>query len=232
MLLPAGAWAGFRATPIKINFDNRTKTAVLSVQNDGETRTTIQIEAMEWSQDEKGNDQYKPSKELIFFPKIMSVDKGEEKIVRVGYEGKFGGTEKTYRLFLQELPVRKEGDPAVTMALRMGLPVFVKPSADETGAASIESLRLNKGSVEVKVRNGGNSHIIVSKILAEGSGAGAAATFRKEIGGWYTLAGGSKTYSIKLDEQECIKSGEIKVQVTAGEKVVEGKLAVDKGACR
>jgi fimbrial chaperone protein len=229
-LMPFEAMAGFKATPIKVYFDNKTKTAVLSVENDGDDKTTIQVEAMAWSQDEKGNDQYTPTKDLIFFPKIVSIEKGEEKIIRVGYEGAFAANEKTYRLFLQELPVRKEGDPAVNIALRMGLPVFVK-AVKETPAMSIESLKLAKGSLEVMVKNSGNSHIIVSKIKAQGTGPDARQTFAREIGGWYALAGRSRAYSIDVPKAECLQTKEIKVQVTVDKTVMEEKLAVNKGMC-
>lgn len=228
LCLPALAHAGFRAMPIKIYFDAKTKTAALNIENDGGKKTTIQLEAVEWSHDEKGTDIYTPARDLIFFPKILTIEPGEQRIVRVGYEGPVGDTERTYRLFLQELPTAQSTESAVNMTLRMGLPVFVKPVKEKP--MSSMDLALANGTLEVNVKNRGNSHIVVNRISAEGTDKGAQ-VFLKEIGGWYTHAGNSRIYKIELTEEECLKTGEIRVQATSGNSVMEQKLTVDKGDC-
>lgn len=228
LCIPVMGHAGFRAMPIKVYFDAKTKTAALNIENDGGKKTTIQLEAVEWSHDEKGSDIYTPAKDLIFFPKILTVEPGEQRIVRVGYEGPVGDNERTYRLFLQELPTDQSTESAVTMTLRMGLPVFVKP-LKERHSSSMD-LALAGGTLEIKVKNRGNSHIVVNKISAEGVDMDGR-VFLREMGGWYTHAGNSRSYTIELSEQECLKAVEIRVQASAGSSVMEQRLTVDKGAC-
>lgn len=216
--------------PIKIYFDAKTKTATLNVENDGKNKTTIQVEAFEWTHDEKGNDIYTPAKDLIFFPKMLTIEKGEQRIVRAGYEGKPEAVEKTYRLFLHELPVAQNGETGVNMTLRMGLPVFVKPVKDNR-SWRIESLKTSNGAIELGIRNEGSSHIIVNKIAVEGLGPDGKSVFLKEIGGWYTHAGKSRIYTIDLPPEDCLKASQIRVQATVDNAALEEKTTIDRDAC-
>jgi len=228
---PCHALAGFKAMPIKIHFDSETKTAALKVENDGNHKTTIQIEAFEWAHDEKGDDIYTPAKDLIFFPKMLTLEKGEERIVRAGFEGKPGPIEKTYRLFLHELPMAQDGEPGVNMTLRMGLPVFVKPFTARR-SWRIESLKASNGAAELRVGNEGSSHIIVNRITVEGLGPGGQTVFTKETGGWYTHAGKSRIYAIELPEQDCLKAAQILVRAVSENETLEAKTIIDGSACR
>lgn len=233
--VPLVASAGsFRAVPVRLYLDARTRTAVLKVTNDGDEKVTVQLEASSWSQDADGKDVYEPTKDIVFFPKIAEIEKGQEKIIRVGYEGKKGAApetaEKTYRLFLQELPVSKPGEVAVKMAIRMGLPVFVAPvKALKEGV--VEKMELSDGSLRVKVRNKGNSHIIISRVKAKGIDESGAEAFSAESPGWYVLAGGARGFVVDVAKENCLKAKEIKVEAEADKAVISGSLNVDKGLC-
>ncbi|NOT98289.1 MAG: molecular chaperone [Sideroxydans sp.] len=232
LVCPQWAEAGsFRAAPIKIFFDAKTKTTVLKVTNDGGEKVTVQLEAFEWLQDEAGKEQYNPTKDIIFFPKIADIAAGEEKIIRVGYQGqKVGNIEKTYRLFLQELPVSSPGEVSVKMAIRMGLPVFVEPEK-KLKDRKIIKLELADGSLSVTVKNAGNSHFVVGKINVKGLDESQSEVFSKEKGGWYVLAGASKAFPVDLPKEDCLKASKVKVEAEAEKDVMTSTLAVDKALC-
>lgn len=232
MSVPLMALAGsFRAVPVRLYLDARTKTAVLRVTNDGDEKVTVQLEAVSWAQDSEGKDIYEPTKDIIFFPKIADIEKGEEKIIRVGYEGKKAlSDEKTYRLFIQELPVSKPGEVAIKMAIRLGLPVFVAPEkAVKQGV--IEKMDISEGSLLVRVRNKGNSHIIISRIKAKGIDDSGADAFAAESAGWYVLAGGARVFAVDVAKEDCLKAKEIKVEAEADKAVIAKSLNVDKNLC-
>ncbi len=232
-LLPSlNAFAGsFKAVPVKLSLDSRTKTAVLKVINEGEDKLTIQVEAVSWKQDKDGKDIYEPTKDIVFFPKIFTIDKNEEKVLRVGYSGKkVESAERTYRLFLQELPVSKPGEVAIKMALRMGLPVFIKP-AKEVKEGSVEKAELSQGNLLVRIKNSGNSHFIVSKIKATGQDESGKEAFSKEAAGWYVLSGGSRVFAVEVPKDDCLKAKEIKVEAEAEKLAMNGSLQVDKTLC-
>ncbi len=232
LLLPLHAAAGnFKASPIRLYLDSKTKTAVLKVTNDGEEKVTVQLEAVQWQQDENGKDIYQPTKDIIFFPKIGDIEKGEEKIVRVGYEGKKNdAVEKTYRLMVQELPVSKPGEVAIKMAIRLGIPVFIKPVKEIQGR-SIEGMSLSEGAVLVKVKNSGNSHLIISRLRARGLDSEGKEAFVKEAAGWYVLSGRTRAFAVDVPKEECLKAEEIKVEAEIERGLLEGKFAVDKNLC-
>jgi fimbrial chaperone protein len=233
LLLPAAALAGsFRVVPIKVFMDARSKTAVLRVTNDGSEKVNVQISTKAWSQAESGRDEYKDTKDIIFFPRMADIRPGEERIIRLGYKGKALLREKTYRLFVEELPVSEPGEEmALKFALRLSVPIFIKP-AKEVRKSSMEGAELKDGMVLVKVRNKGNSHFIVKKIKATGLDSSGAEVFSEDMGGWYVLSGLTRTYALGVPEKECLKATKIKVSVEVGKRKLEKDFSVTKAACR
>jgi fimbrial chaperone protein len=231
--LPAYALAGsFKVVPIKLFLDARTKTSVLKVTNDGTEKVTVQLDAKEWSQDEVGKDRYEETKDIIFFPKIADIEKGEERIIRVGYRGKkTAATERTYRLFVQELPVAKPGEMVLKLALRFGIPIFIKP-LKEASERAIEKVELKEGRVLVTVKNNGNNHFVVSKIKAVGLDGSGGEVFSRDTGGWYVLAGVSKRYAVDIPEQECLKASVINVAVEVERTSMDAHVDVDSAQCQ
>ena len=232
LFLPSLVFAGsFRVVPIKLYLDARSKTEVLKILNEGDKKVTVQLNAKGWSQDETGKDVYEEKKDIVFFPKITDIEKGEERIVRVGYQGKTAASvEKTYRLFLAELPVVKPGELALKFALRLSIPIFVKPQK-EIKEWAIDGLKLSEKTLTVKVKNSGNTHISVSKITAMGFDDSGKEVFSREIAGWYALAGGSKPFAVGVSREECMGVKTIKVTVEVKKTTKESTLDVDKNMC-
>jgi fimbrial chaperone protein len=96
--------ADFTIAPVRIFFDPRTTTSILTITNKSDEALTLQLKAFTWQQDEEGKDVYSPTEDIIFFPKIFKIGKDEEKLVRLGTKIPHGNYEKTYRLFLEEVP--------------------------------------------------------------------------------------------------------------------------------
>jgi len=232
LILPSPAVAGsFKAVPVRLFFDVGTKATVLRVTNEGGEKVTVQLDAREWRQDESGEDVYEETRDIVFFPKMADIDKGEERIIRVGYQGQRAlSSEKTYRLFLQELPVTRPGEMALKFALRMGIPIFIKPQKENI-EWTIGGVGLSEGSLSVRVRNSGNSHFIVGKISATGIDDSGKAVFSREMRGWYALAGASKPFAMAVSREECMDAKAIKVAVEVEKAGKEATLAVVKSMC-
>ena len=92
----------FSINPIRLELGAVAKSGVIGVRNEGKTKLSFQLQSMEWTQDVTGKDLYADSSDLIFFPKIMSVDPGEEGLIRVGTKNSAVPSERTYRLFIEE----------------------------------------------------------------------------------------------------------------------------------
>ena len=75
-----------------------------------------------------------------FFSRIFSIDKQDQRVVRVGLKVPSATNEKSYRLFIEELPPQAEPGKKgaqVLFVLRFGVPVFVRPDKEQL-SGSIE----------------------------------------------------------------------------------------------
>lgn len=213
-LMSKSANAGsFSAVPAKVYLSSDQKSAVLKIKNDGEEKLTLQVNTVKWIQDEKGNDRFEDTDEIVYFPRIMSLEKGEEKLLRIGYKTpKAMDREKTFRLFIRELPVSKPGERLLKVTLRLAIPVFISPKKIEK-KIELESVEISEMKLLVRINNWGNSHLLVERIVSTGYDDKGGVSFKRETPGWYILAGLKRTFSIELTEEECRNTRSVKVTV-------------------
>jgi fimbrial chaperone protein len=231
IFLPVHVIAGsFKVSPLKLFLDEKTRTAILKVTNNGDEKVTIQLDAKKWLQEEN-KDWYEPTEDVVYFPRITGIDKGKEQIIRVGFQGKPGSVEKSYRLFVQELPVTKPGETALKFALRMSIPLFIQPLKVKE-EKSIQGIELKEGRLLVKTMNTGTTHFMVSKIKAIGQSSTESEVFSKEMGGWYVLPSVTKQYIMDVSEEECLKSDLIKISLEVSGTSLERDLTVAKEQCK
>jgi fimbrial chaperone protein len=231
--VPLSSLAGsFKATPVKIYFDQDTKTATLKLTNEDAEKITVQLEAKAWRQDSKGIDQYSDTTDLVFFPKIADLEPGRERLIRVGYTGQaIGNREGTYRLFVQELPISKPGEMAAKFAIRMGIPVFVQ-SKEQLTSPVIAGAEVKNSSVQLTMGNTGNSHYVVDKISAKGMDAKGETVFTQEIGGWYVLAGMQRIFPVNIPPADCVKAGTVEIEVKVDRQILTKTIDASPGLCQ
>jgi fimbrial chaperone protein len=231
LVFPTIALAGsFKSIPVRLFIEAGSKTEVLKIVNEGDEKVTVQIDVKSWRQDETGKDIYEETNDIVIFPKMANIEKGEMRIIRLGYTGKLEWREKTYRLFMQELPVTKAGEMALKFALTLSIPIFITPEEDIKNWTA-EPAGLSKEILKVKVKNSGNRHIMVSKIKAVGFDEAGAEVFTREVVGWYTLAGRSRVYPVEIPQEECLKIRMIKVEAAIEKAMREFSLDVNKEMC-
>ena len=233
LLLPSFAGAGaFMAMPIRLFIDGHSRTEVLRITNQGNEKVTVQLDAKAWRQDAAGKDVYEMTKDIVFFPKIVDIEKGEERIVRIGYQGQNAlTTEHTYRLFLEELPVTKPGELALKFSLRLSIPIFVKPMQEMRPEWAVDGLSLSEETLKFQVRNNGNIHLMVGKITAIGRDNSGKETFTGETTGWYILAGAARPFAMDFSRGECLRTGTVNVSVKANRDTRESTLDVEQHMC-
>jgi fimbrial chaperone protein len=139
--------ATFDIQPIRIVLDEKVRLEKLTIRNISDAAFPIQVKAYEWSQNEKGEDVYTETKDIITFPKILSINKGEEKFIRIGTTVPPGTREKTYRIYVEEMPApEKEKDKQgakVNLYMKIGIPVFINPIKVDNNA-EIEDIEMAK----------------------------------------------------------------------------------------
>lgn len=225
----AGEW---RVAPIKLELGSDTRSGVISVLNEGTGRFQVQMRAFLWEQVAEGKDQYTETNDLIFFPKIMVFEKPEERILRAGIKLPAATKEKTYRLFIEEIPEPKKADGTnIAVAIRFGVPIFVKPLKEEP-KGEIGKVELAKGECRVMVKNTGNVHFIIEAVNIKGVDLKEEQTFSKKLDGWYLLNGVSRVYKTEIPLEACSKSAKLDIEIKTNKFVLNGKLDVDKSMCR
>lgn len=234
---PLAAYAGdFSVNPIRLELGASARSGVITLKNEGPTRLGFQMQGMEWTQDAEGKDQYADSRELIFFPKLITLEPGEESLVRVGVKNAVVPVEKTYRLFIQELPgpskeAQPEGKSArIGVLIRFGAPIFLAPAKPED-SADITDLAMANGTLSLKVRNTGNRHQLIEGIHVRGRNAGGAEVFSVTLADRYLLAGATKSYSTAIPPAPCANIADLTVELKTDKLGLKRKLDVTRAMC-
>lgn len=230
-LAPLLAQAGsFGVSPIRIDLDAAGKTGSVTITNDDpSTKLDMRVKLAEWTQDADGKDVYVDSNDLVYFPRILTLEANEQRVVRVGLKVPATTKERAYRLFLEELP--KPRDPQdkgahVAFVMRFGVPIFLPPTQGKP-AASVDRLDAASGNILVYVSNTGNRHFRIDTFkLRSDTG------FEKSITGGYVLAGVSKKLAIEVPRETCRNIRKLTVSMsTAQAGVVERAFDWDGGRC-
>ena len=225
--------ADFSVDPVNIFFEAGQRATILHVKNQADAKLTLQLTAYAWAQDEEGKDIYTASDEVIIFPKILSFERGEERIVRMGIKAPAGKKEKTFRVYLEEIPVSQ--DPlsqgaVLRTIMRVGVPVFVSP-VKAVLEGTIESLSFSRSDLSFSVKNTGNIHFIIKSIQIDGFNKAGEPLFRTELGGWYLLEGRSRTYTTSISRDICTKLDYLTIRIDTDRLILKEYLEVRSAQC-
>lgn len=232
LLLPEKVFpVNFTVNPVRIFFDGRNRTNILTIKNEDEESVTLQLRAYAWKQDEKGENIYSPTKDIIFFPKIVTIKKGEEKIIRLGTNLSRDEHEQTYRLYIEEIPGPGTTEStAVRIIMKVGVPIFISPlKVDAQG--SIEKKELQKGKLYFEVKNNGNVHFIIRAVNVKGNDASGKEVFKTAIGGGYLHGGSSKGFTVEIPTENCLKMNNLEINIDTDRLSLIEKLNVLKEMC-
>jgi fimbrial chaperone protein len=186
----------FQVSPVRTTLSAAQGVGSMTVRNDGTEPIVIQLQVMSWSQ-QQGKDVYNPTREIVATPPIFIVPPHGTQIVRVGLRrSPDAQRELTYRLYLQEVPPPRKADlTGLQMALRIGVPVFVKPSVATAPVLRWQAVRTPQGLLRISLNNSGNAHIQVANLTlrsADGTGLGILQTAA------YVLPGQSSAWLVKV----------------------------------
>lgn len=224
----------FAVNPVRLELGPNARSAAVSVFNEGAEKLSFQLQASDWTQDAEGKDVYTDSRDLVFFPKIMSVEPGQEGIVRVGLKGGASLSERTFRLFIEELPgvVKKpQGNGAqITFLVRFGLPIFVAPLQAQDGLA-IEAFDVRNGAIAMTAKNTGNRHQLYKRVHLVGTDGAGQQIYALDIADRYLLAGTAKSYSASLTAEQCRKIAVLSVEIQTDKLSQVRKLDVSRTMC-
>jgi len=243
-LLLTAAWvppapaADFQIQPMTMDLGRNAKSGVFSVINTGKEKIDFQVSLQEWSQDESGKDVYAETKDIVFFPKVMSVEPNSQRAIRIGLKAPIAPKEKTYRIFVQEIPTPKKtaDDPTakiragVSIAFRFAMPIFVKPAQPQE-SFTVAGIDMAKGTVQALVKNTGNVHVKLRNVKFTGRNGAGEEIFSKEVAGWYILQGLSLPYKTDIPQDLCAKLAKIDLSAQTEKDTASETFSVQSAMC-
>lgn len=235
---PLTSKANFSVSPLRVDLNNSIRTGSISVENHGSEAMSVQMYLTKWTQDETGKDIFEKNDDLIFFPKIVTLEPGKKQLVRVGLKGVvIDLKETTYRLFIEKILTPEESTETkagIKVRSRFGIPVFVLQS-DKKSKRKIEGkigeVAFSKGSFKVPVTNTGDEYFLIKKIELIGENKKGDEVIKEELQGWYLLSGVTRMHNVKVDRKLCEEALKLKVMVFTDKMELEQTIDEDKPLC-
>ena len=226
------ASAAFTVNPMMIRLTARSTSQLLTISNQARQPIRFEVKAFKWDHDESDAMQLEPAADVVFFPNVVTIPAGGQQRVRVGTTAAAGDTERSYRIFVEELPGAPVAGAAaqVAMRTRIGIPVFlaaVKPEA----RAELQGLAVQDGQLAVRLRNAGNTHLVVDHVELRGLGDASQVAFVRTIPGWYVLPGRARRFETALTPDECRAAKTITAQAVTDGGTVDARATVSASAC-
>lgn len=195
LLLPVGAHAGsFAVTPIRVDFAPNVRTSAITVVNSDTRPLGFQVKLLRWTQNAKGEDVYEESKDLTYFPRLMTLDPEARRVIRLGTQGSAPDVEASYRLAIEEMPGPRDptSGSAVAVQVRFAVPVFLAPKQAKV-TTEVLGLARQGAALKFTLANRGNQHVKLEDLsLVRGT------TVLGTAAGWYVLAGAQREFSIEI----------------------------------
>ena len=216
----AASASGIKVSPVSLTLSPSATSAMLVLTNQGTELVRFHITAFAWGEKPDGQMELSPSTEIVFFPAMVSLKPGEARKVRVGVTAKPAALERSYRVFVQELPglVKTAGQrvSVVGMLTKMGIPVFYE-AGTRTSLPAVSGLGITGKSVKFNLTNRGTAHYRATKIVISAKD-GANVIHSQEAKGWYVLAGGTRPYVVEFPQAVCatLKSVQIDLETDKG----------------
>jgi len=203
-MLPTDSFSvDFSINPVRIFFDSSKKTDVVTIKNESQGKVALQLSSVAWTQDEKEDNVYSSTDDILFFPKLLELAPEEEKIVRIGIKVPHEEAEKTYRLFFEEIPDNSQTDTtAVKIIMKVGVPIFISPlKANASGV--IHTFDMTGSALSVGIRNEGNIHFIIKSMQIAGKDVSGKELYTAERAGGYLHHGKSKSFTFDIPQDMC-----------------------------
>ena len=123
----------------------------------------LQVKVVRWLQD-KGNDVYQQTKDLIAAPPQLRIPPGQSQIVRVGWRNPQPlSQEMAYRMIVTDLTSYKRASNTIALRLQINLPVYIEPD-NVNLKVQWQITRQGQNALKVLLTNIGNVHVKVSKL--------------------------------------------------------------------
>jgi fimbrial chaperone protein len=224
--------ASFTVNPTQIYLSAANKSALLTLKNETDEAIRFQVSVASWGQDPRGQMVLEPTEDVVFFPALLTLGPREERKIRVGVTVAPGAVEKSYRIFVEELPSLENGKPVAGVAMRtkMGVPIFLQPTT-VTAQAQLKDLAIAGDRLSFRLINAGTVHFTPDGVRIRALDAAGGVVTEQPAESWYVLAGGRRDFEAAVPAARCadVRSFTIEAQVMG--RMLKESLQAPEGAC-
>lgn len=199
----------FTVSPVRIEIPANGTAKTVRVRNGTSEPALLQVEAIAWTEDV---DTAPKSREILAVPPVFEIPGNAQQVLRLAVRHPSEeAKERAFRLLITEVP-KETGPPGALMfAVRLNLPLFVKPEGAE--AKPLWNLRETGGTSELVLRNDGNAHLRVRQVTLVGAEE-APALETADIA--YALAGESVSWPLGKSLRELPATLEVRAETNRG----------------
>src|SRR5512135_2952596 len=94
----------FTVNPISIVLSGKEQSALLTLKSQTKEEVRFKVQVQAWAQSPKGEMELKDTKDIVVFPGLLTLAPSEERKLRIGSTVPAGAVERSYRVFVEELP--------------------------------------------------------------------------------------------------------------------------------
>lgn len=234
LMVSSIAWSWFSETalagslkvyPVRIVLTPKESVQTLTVHNAGDAPSRVQLRVYAWRQQD-GEDVFEETRDVLANPPLFELSPEDEQIARFGLRTAPGAVEKSYRLFLEEVPT---GPPAaageVQTLLRISIPIFV-PAPNAAPRLSWRAWPVGARRMAFAIHNDGTAHVQLNRLVLTRGGARLGAA---DIS-IYVLPGSSKR--VELDVNAAARPGQaVKLEALTDHGTVSADLVTEARPC-
>jgi fimbrial chaperone protein len=218
--------------PVLVQLTPGTASAVVVVQNRATEAARYEVKIVAWDQTPGGEMKLTPTADVVAFPALVSLGPGEKRNIRVGTVSGFGPVEKSFRLFIEELPpAAVPGEQAqVRVLTRVGIPVFLTPPRP-LKKAELTGLAVQGARASVSLRNRGTVHVRPSAARLIARDRAGETVHVVPLDAWYVLAGGERAWEAEIPAVRCGDVRAVTAEVALQRETLRTTVETPAGAC-
>jgi fimbrial chaperone protein len=217
-------------SPVRVSLSDRRRSEILLVRNNGPVKARFQVSYHAWQQTVDGKMKLSDTEDLVVYPTLLEIEPGKERRIKVSAVVAAGAVERSYRVFVEELPSGLPRPGEVRVVMRFGIPVFLQPPSPSPRPSM--ALRLERGRVLVTVTNLGSSYFVAKSVRVVGRAHDGSVVLSHLLPGWYVLAQGLRRYDVPLTWASCTALASLSGRVEAeGGAAAEAERRVEAKDC-
>lgn len=229
----AAAGTTFTVEPVRIFLQQDVRTSLLTIRNQSQEPLRLQARAYVWTEDPDGESRLEPTDDLVVFPSLISIPAGGLRKLRIGTQVLPTTEERTYRIFVEELPPlskKDDGGPQIKVLLRMGIPIFVTPAGAKPEPA-IGGLTVEGARVKLALKNRGAAHTRSKLVRIRAEDLDGNKLYEQSLPAWYLLPGGERHYEVELPPAVCAKVAVVSAEVETEAASLEAAVDATPARC-